>query len=443
MKPSKSNKPRGRSPADPAGTQAGRSDAGISKYEAVEHLDKIGETAVYYGFTPMKSPAVTKADMSAARDVLNDDFMDDEDHRGKLPLRAEEKAALVRNYIERDWGALPQPVMIYMKDPCRLPAADRSGAGKSRGRRRYADLEILGPSGPMAEAILIQAGRAILGEEGYTDIRVEVNSVGDRDSIAAFARELGGYYRKNIDSMAQPCRDLLKIGPFALLASHEPECLELNGKAPRSMDFLSDQSRRHLEEVLEYIESLKVPYEVNNALLGNRSYCTDTVFALTGKQAGAPDKTGKPTVLAIGMRYNGLAKRLNMKKDIQGIGLSIMARGGRQALRESLKRVKRPLASFVQLGLESKLMALEVVERLRKARIPLQLALAKDRLGAQVSTVERYRTPFVIVMGKKEAMDGTAIVRKVDTYSQETVSLDNLPAHMKKLENDYWTARSK
>ena len=75
---------------------------------------------------------------------------------------------------------------------------------------------------------------------------------------------------------------------------------------------------------------------------------------------------------------------------------------------------------------------------MRQAKIPLQLSLAKDRLGAQVSTVEKYHTPYVIVIGKKEAMDKTAIVRRVDTYSQDTVPLVDLPEYMKKVEKAYW-----
>jgi len=92
----------------------------------------------------------------------------------------------------------------------------------------------------------------------------------------------------------------------------------------------------------------------------------------------------------------------------------------------------------VQLGIESKLLCLDVIERLRQAKIPLYLSLAKDRLGAQVSSVEKYHTPYVIVIGKKEAMEQSAIVRHIETYSQENVPLEKLPDYMKKIEKDFW-----
>jgi histidyl-tRNA synthetase len=401
----------------------------------VEHLDRIGETAVYYGFSPAKSPAITKADLEAARGVAEADFVDDETERhGKLPLYSEEKIALIRTYLEEGWSDRPQPVQIYLKDRCRR-AAKAPAAKKAGGCHRYADLEILGASGPIAEATLIQAGRAMLAEEGHKDTAVEISSIGDRDSLARFNRELVDYYRKNVNGMTAECRQILKRDPFELLSSHDPSCKELNAGAPHSIDFLSEGSRRHLEEVLEYLEVLSVPYSLNNGLIGNRSYCTETVFAIVDANGSAKDCQ---RVLGIGVRYNGLAKRLNMKKDIQGVGLSLLIKGRSAKLRAPVKKIKRPIASFVQLGAESKLMSLQVVESLRQAKIPLYLSLSKDRLGAQVSTVEKYHTPYVIVMGKKEAMDKTAIVRRTDTYSQDVVLLSDLPSYMKRAERSFW-----
>ncbi|MCX6715867.1 MAG: His/Gly/Thr/Pro-type tRNA ligase C-terminal domain-containing protein [Candidatus Taylorbacteria bacterium] len=401
-----------------------------TKFFAVEHLDKIGETAVYYGFSPIKSPAIEKADIDAAKGIVDHDFVDDETiGHGKLPLRVEEKIALIRKYESEDLASKPQPIMIYMKDPCR-------GATRKSGCHRYADLEILGTSGPIAEATLIQAGRAMLGEEGYKDTRIDINSVGDRESMARWSRELTVFYRKNINDMTAECRQLFKQNPFLLLTSHIDAARTLNLHAPRSMDFLSEESRRYLEEILEYLETLGVPYTINNSLIGNRSYCTETVFTIVN--AGENSNKSGHHVLGIGVRYNGLAKRLGMKRDIQGVGLSLTIKGNGHGLRDTVHRMKRPVASFVQLGIESKLLSLDVIEKLRQARIPLYLSLSKDRLGAQVSTVEKYHTPYVIVIGKKEAMDKTAIVRHIETYSQETVPIEKLPEYMKKMEKDFW-----
>lgn len=372
-----------------------KKNKGSSKFLAQEHLDKIGEIPIYYGFAPAESFHVTKADIDMAENADGG-----------------EKVALMRAYQERGWFSLPQPVMLYFKNV----------------KRRYCELEILGASGSIAEAVLIQTAKVMLAEEGHKDIVVEVNSIGNKDSTTRFVRELTAYYRKHINDMTPVCRESFKRDPFDLLSSRDPDCRKLNAQAPRAMDFLVESSRRHLEEILEYFETLEIPYVINNFLVGKRAYCTETVFTIVDKDQ---------RVLATGARYNGLGKKFGLKRDMPGAGISLFIKSGAKT-RAPLKKTKRPIASFVQLGMESKLLSLDVIERLRQAKIPLYLSLAKDRLGAQVSSVEKYQTPYVIVIGKKEAMDRTAIVRDNDTHAQDVVPLADLPKYMKKKEVEYW-----
>lgn len=396
-----------------------------NKFISYENLDKIGEIAVYYGFSPKKSPLVTKEDLSAVKDIIDGDYIDDEsENHNKLSLHVEEKIALIRMYNEQNLHNGPQPTMLYFKDPCR-----------GTGYHRYANLEILGFSGSIAEATLIQTAKVMLEEEGYKSLLVEINSTGDRESLARFSRELTAYYRKNINQMSANSRELFKKDPFELLACQEKECQELNKKAPRALDFLSENGRRHLEEILEYLEALKIPYMVNNGLLGNRKYCGETIFTIINDDKKTP-KDRK--ILAVGMRYNNLAKRLTVKKDIQGVGISLLIKGNKKDLRKPTKKMKRPISSFIQLCIESKLLSLPIIESLRQVKIPLYVSLAKDRLGAQVSSVEKYNTPYVIVIGKKEAVEKTAIVRKNDSHSQDIVSLEELPKYMKNIEAQYF-----
>ncbi len=399
-----------------------------SKFITYDNLDKIGEIALYYGFSPMKSPTIIKADIDATKDILDSDYVDDEtENHKKLPLHVEEKIALIRMYHEQSMHNGTQPVMLYFKDSCKW--APTSSTQKNE-HHRYADLEILGPSGPIAEATLIQTARAMLAEEGFAKIIVEINSIGDKESINRFVKELTAYYRKHINNMTTSCRELFKKDSFALLSCRDKECNELNEKAPRALDFLTETSRRHLEETLEYLEALQIPYKVNNNLLGNKKYCTETVFTIINDEPNAKDRQ----ILGVGVRYNGLSKRLSAKRDIQGVGISLLIKNGKNNLRKTVTKFKKPIASFIQLGLESKLLSLEIIENLRKSKIPLYLSLAKERLGAQVSCVEKFNTPYMIIIGKKEAMDHTAVVRKNDTHSQDIVSLEELPKYMKKID---------
>lgn len=398
------------------------------KFVSYNHLDKIGEIPLYYGFIPHQSPEIKKVDLDLAKNLLKGDtFEGDEENHIKLPLHVEEKIALLRMFHEQNMYELPQPIMLYFKEP--FKGSIKKG---NSSFHRYCDLEIIGASKSIAEAILIQNARVILKEEGIGNICVEINSIGDKESIQRYNRELTNYYRKNINDMHPECRQLFKKDPYELLSCQEGNCKKINDEAPRTMEFLSESSRNHFQEVLEYLESLAIPYKINNSLNGNRKYCTETIFSIINLDSEKKEKEAK--TVAIGVRYDGLAKKVGFKKEIQGVGISILIKGNNSALRKEVGKFKKPVASFVQLGFESKLLSLSIIETLREARIPLCLSLARDRLGAQVSVVEKNYIPYSIIIGKKEAVEKTAIVRNTDTHAQEVVCICDLASYMKGLE---------
>ena len=95
--------------------------------------------------------------------------------------------------------------------------------------------------------------------------------------------------------------------------------------------------------------------------------------------------------------------------------------------------VKKPKVFFIQLSFEAKLRSFEVIEILRKAKIPVMHSLSRDSLSAQLAMAERTKTPYAILLGQKEALDGTVIVRNMDTRSQDTIKIDKLAEYLKKI----------
>lgn len=388
-----------------------------AKYLTHSHLDKIGEIPVYYGFSSHKQIEIKKIDVEKAKDMLDGDYIDEGDH-SRLPLHVEEKIALLRTYEEENMIEQPHPIMLYLKD------SFKNNLKKNTNFSRYADLEILGNGKSIAEATLIQTACMMLQEEGYTDLSIEINSIGDKDSIARFTRELGNYYRKHINELHPECRQAFKNDPLELLSCDNEKCVEINTNAPRAIHYLSEASRIHFQEVLEFLETLEIPYNINNNLISNRKYCSETIFEI---------KQNNKT-LAVGVRYDGLSKKIGFKKEVPGIGLSLLIKKAKNDLRKELTKTKKPWIYFVQLGMEAKLLSLPVIEILRKIKIPVFQSLPKDKLGAQVSVAERMRIPYTMIMGKKEAVEKSVIVRHNDTRSQETVLISELGAYMKKLE---------
>ena len=81
----------------------------------------------------------------------------------------------------------------------------------------------------------------------------------------------------------------------------------------------------------------------------------------------------------------------------------------------------------------SRLKETEVVHMLRQARIPVAHSLSKDGLSIQLAIAEKTRVPYTIILGQKEAIDGTVIIRNMNNRSQDTVKIKDLSDYLKKV----------
>jgi histidyl-tRNA synthetase len=393
-------------------------------YVSYEHLDSASEVGLFYGFTPLTLPHITNHDNADAKSISEGDVViDNDNHEEGATLRLEEKIALMRLYEKEKMASLSQPVMLSYKKPF---SGDRRKVGT---KESHHGLEIIGTSKSIAEAILMQASLAMLTDAGETDLHIDINSIGDKESLARFTRELTAYYRKHINELSADCKQHMKKDIFSVLACDDEACRRLAVDCPKSINFLSEKSRIHFKEVLEYLETLEVPYVINNSLVANRDYCSETIFEIRGS-----DPKGHPK--AIGIRYDTLAKRLGHKKEIPAVGVTIaIQKKGIKAdavKASTLKEILSPNVVFMQLGFEAKLKSLRLIETLRQARIPVLQSLAKDKMAGQVGMAEKNQAPIVVIMGKKEAMEDSVIVRETSTRSQDTLKIGDVVARLKK-----------
>lgn len=387
-----------------------------------KNIDLPAEIALYYGFTLCEPPSITKDDARRARGITEPELRGRESTDETLKrFSVEEKVALVRMYHEKNLENGPQPVMFYFGKPIENEEAGK----KLPSKERDISLEVMGAPKSIAEALLIKTALEILNEEGFENLSVYVNSVGDRDTVARFSRELTAYYRKNVEELPAHCRQLLKKDVFGLLACKNEKCRIIKDSAPKSMNFLSEDSREHFKEVLEYLEFLEIPYEIDHFLVGNRAFSCQTIFEIHN-----PASQEKCEPLAVGVRYANIAKKLGFKRDLPGIGIHLSFKAKNE--RKNIKFLK-PKIYFIQLGFDAKLKSLKIIEILRKKKIPMYQAISRDRLISQLGLAESMKIPYTIIMGQKEAIEDTVIVRDMENRSQDTVKICDLPKYLKKL----------
>lgn len=389
--------------------------------EKVEYLDqkdvdKATEVAIYYGFIPAGLPSITKDDKEAVKAFAKHENLHKEDCFPETT--AEERSAIFRMYEQKNMIALPQPITLI------FPGFVAEGKNRKSTEKKLS-LEILGANKSIAEAMAVRSSMAILEEYGYTNLTVEINSVGDKESVNRFTREMVSYGRKNINNLSAGCRQSFKSDPYSIIHCECNTCAGLAENAPKTMSCLSEVSREHFKEVLEFLEKMEIPYKINHCLTGERFVSSQTVFIIKGD-----NPAGKNEILAHGYRFDGLAKKLGFKKDVPSLSVKLHFKNNLKN-KDVVKKIRKARLYFIQLGFEAKHKAINLIESLRKHHILVYQSLSRDKIGSQLAMAERMKIPFVIIMGQKEAIDDTVMIRDVKTRSQQTVSVSSLPEFIK------------
>ncbi len=399
-------------------------------------FEKAQEVAVYYGFKPIETPMMEYEEIFTSTIGEGTDIVDKEMYTLKtkggdhLALRPEHTAGLMRSYIEQGMQNMPQPVMFYQYGP--VFRHDNPQKGRYRQFWQF-DLDSLGSDKSIIDALVIKIGMSILEEAGATNLSVEINSIGDKECRGTYVKELTSYYRKHINDLAHIDRERLKTNPLRILDSKEEKTIIINEEAPDAISFLCPACKKHFKEVLEYLEEMKIPYNMNKNLVRGLSYYTRTVFEVYAENE---EKDGLPVQIASGGRYDYLARQIGSKKDVPAVGFSIgvdriIASPWYKKL--SPRIIKKPKIYFIQLGSEAKLKSLNIIDILRKAHIPITQSLSKDSLGSQLAIAEKLNIPYAIIFGVKEAIENSVIVRDMSNRSQETVKLSKLLEYLKEI----------
>jgi histidyl-tRNA synthetase len=399
-------------------------------------FEKAQEVAVYYGFKPIETPIMEQEDLITGGIGEGTDIVDKEIYNLKtkggdhLALRPEHTAPLMRAYIEHGMQNMPQPVMFYQYGP--VFRHDKPQRGRYRQFWQF-DVDCLGSDKSIMDALVIKTGMTILEEAGATELSIDINSIGDKECRNGYLKELTSYYRKHLSSLPAVDRERLKTNPLRILDSKEEKTKEINEGAPDSISFLCASCKKHFKEVLEYLEEMNIPYNINKNLVRGLSYYTRTVFEII-EQRGGEDNS--PITIAGGGRYDYLAKQVGSKRDVPAVGISIgVDRIVTLPWYKNLapRILKKPKIYFIQLGSEAKLKSLNIIEILRKAHIPIAQSLSKDSLGSQLAIAEKLAIPYAIIFGVKEALDNSVIVRDMSNRSQETVKLTKLLEYLKEI----------
>lgn len=389
--------------------------------------------ATAYGFECIETPIVEETALfvrgvGKQTDIVEKEMYSFETVGGeKLSLRPENTAAIMRAYISNGMVNLPQPVKLWYLGP--MFRHDRPQHGRYRQFFQFG-CEVIGDADAVTDAQIILMSYLILKEVGI-DATVRVNSIGTPESRANYKNALVAYFRSRRAKLSDDDKRRLIRNPLRILDSKDPAVLELKPEAPQIVDWLDEESKAHFMRVLEFLDETGVPYQLDPYLVRGLDYYTKTVFELYAN--GVEGEETAQAALGGGGRYDGLAEQLGGRPTPASgfsIGLDrVVSRMKELNVQPPQERVEVFVA---QLGEQGRKKALAIFEELRKSGIRAGEAFGKDSIKSQMEIANRRSAAWAVVIGQKEVLDGTAIIRDMDSGNQEIVDYRKVVQELKK-----------
>lgn len=347
------------------------------------------------------------------------DFYDKGDRH--ITLRPEGTAPVVRSYVENKLFApeVQKPVKVYYMGS--MFRYERPQAGRLREFHQIG-AECFGSSNPSTDVEMIAMAAQFFKDIGITNVSLELNSLGNPDSRAAYRQALIDYLTPLKASLSADSQRRLEENPLRVLDSKEPEDKAAVEGAPSILDYLDEESSTYFAAVRSMLETLQIPYIINTNMVRGLDYYNHTIFEFTTEVAGSQ------LTICAGGRYDGLVAYFG-GPETPGVGFGM----GLERLLLVLDKqgVELPIETALDvyvavLGVGANGRALELVQALRAQGFAAERDYLDRKLKAQFKSADIFKAKTLITLGESEVESGQVTVKNNHNREEITVSLDQI-----------------
>ena len=409
----------------------------VSKWHRLE--DMIRQFTYVYNYQEIRTPIFEHTNVfkrgNDSSDMVNKEMytFQLENSSTSLTLRPEGTAGVVRSFVEHKMYGYPDlPMKMYYVGPqCRH---ERPQKGRMRIFNQFG-VEVIGAKSPLLDVETIALGWSFISALGLKDMKVLINTLGDDESRAAYREALKEHFKNDIEDMCADCKRRYEQNPLRILDCKIDHDKEIMKSVPKMNDYLNEESKAYFQQVLEGLDALGIPYEVDDKLVRGLDYYTHTVFEVVSvnKEMGA-----QSTVFA-GGRYDGLVEYFGGPEGMSGIGWAMGLERLLIALEAegiSLEEEEELDAYILNLSPKTpgiSTLALKIVTELRAAGYRCDMDYLNRSFKAQFKTVDRKKAKVAIMVGDREVENGEVAIKEIATQKQQNVALDSIVEAMDKI----------
>jgi histidyl-tRNA synthetase len=319
-----------------------------------------------------------------------------EDKGGRsLSLRPEGTAPVMRAYIEHQFHQTPSLQKLFYIAP--MFRYERAQAGRYRQHHQFG-VEAIGNSSPQQDAEVIDLLYTLLQRLGLKNLTLCINSIGDTADRQAFRQALVEYLTPRASHLSSDSQARLQTNPLRILDSKDPKDQSIVATAPSILDYLSEESRGHFEDLKKLLDVLKISFQVNPLLVRGLDYYNNTVFEVMAGGLGAQNSIGG------GGRYDGLLSELG-GPDLPSIGFG----SGIERILQTMIHQKvplpeqgRPTLFLIALGEKAREACFELLHSLRQKGIPSQMEFGNKKIGKALQYADQMGATYTAVIGDHE-----------------------------------------
>lgn len=349
-----------------------------------------------------------------------------EGFKEKIALRPAALPQLLRAYVEHGMVNMPVPLKLAYDGPF----FSRRNPWGGRWKQFYEmGFEIIGEKASVIEAEMILMASGLCDEWGVKT-SIQITSLGCGDCRLKYLPLLRDYYRSRKKFLCEACKLRLTKTPFELIACSEIDCHELAQDAPQLVDHLCEDCRKHFVGVLEHLDAAELTYTLNPKIVRGVGVFMRTLVELwpehvEGKGPAHPvfragrhhevfEEFGAPETPGLWGAF-GVERLVQIMRD------------------QNVKPAQAPRDLFVaQLGEGAKKKALKLFRELRREGFRVSMAVSKDGLQPQLAAAVKQGVQMTLILGQKEIIDGTALLRDMHDSSQEVIDFNKIISVVRK-----------
>jgi len=293
--------------------------------------------------------------------------------------------------------------------------------GARTGRGMTLTFGTVGTRAAIGNALIVKTALSIAELAGFDSPAVSVSSIGDAESKRRFTRELGNFFKKNHDVVPEDLKARALHDPDAVYRELLQRKDALIERAPRTIDYLSESSRKTMLETLSLFESVGIPYSIDARMHGEQAIHSELIFGID-----ATERDGTKTRIAVGGRFNDTARKSFGIDSDTATALSLSL--PRDVDLDAVDR--EPACYVVHVGEAARLKAFTLLEALWRAHIAVTQTLMAESFKEQIDLGKLSGAKYLAIIGQREALDNTIIIRNTATQLQVTLPADKLEAYV-------------